>query len=144
MSGARIMLIDDDRDLVATLRLVLERSGYAVSAVHDPREAIDRVRAERPDLLVVDVMMPNATEGFHLVWRVRQLGEPCFRRLPIIVLSAIHERTALRFDSDSPDGTYQPGEFLPVQEFLDKPIDPRVLVDRIAEVLSRTARPAEG
>ena len=136
MSPARIMMVDDDRDLVAALRLVLENAGYTVSAAHDPDEAFTKIQAERPDLLLFDVMMPNATEGFHLVWRLRALEGDYFRRVPIIVLSAIHERTFFRFDAERVDGTYAEGEFLQVQAFLDKPIDPAALLDRIHRVLA--------
>jgi CheY-like chemotaxis protein len=134
---ARILLVDDDRDLVAALRLVLENAGYAVSAAHDAEDGFRKIVAEKPDLLVFDVMMPNATEGFHLVWRIRQLEDEYYRRVPILVVSAIHERTTLRFDADAPDGTYAAGEFLPVQEFIDKPVDPAQLLDRVARVLAR-------
>lgn len=136
--GAHILLVDDDKDLVTAMRLVLENAGYRVSAAYHADAGFETIQAERPDLLIFDVMMPGATEGFHLVWRIRRLEEAYFRQVPIMVVSAIHERTAFRFDDESPDGTYSAGEFLPVQEFLDKPVDPAVLLDRIARLLARS------
>jgi len=133
---ARILMVDDDVDLVAALRLVLEARGFSVLAAHDPEKGMTRVEAERPDLILLDVMMPGATEGFHFVWWLRQHDEAYFRLVPVIILSAIHERTELRFYPDSTDGTYKAGEFLPVQDFVDKPVDPATLVARVEAVLA--------
>jgi len=56
--------------------------------------------------------------------------------VPIVVLSAIHEQTDLRFYPDSDDSTYKAGEYLPVQDFVDKPVDPGRLVERVEKVLA--------
>ena len=137
MSAKRkILVVDDDRDLVATLRLLLERAGYVVVDAPGPGAGMEVLERERPDLILLDVMMPDATEGFHFVWKLRRRGEPYHRDVPIIMLTAIHGTTDLRFYPDSGDGTYGPGEYLPVQEFLDKPVDPRELLERVARVLA--------
>jgi DNA-binding response OmpR family regulator len=141
MSTANILMVDDDRDLVATLRIVLESAGYGVSAAHSLEDGLARTRSERPDLVLLDIMMPHATEGFHFVWRLRKLEDAYFQRVPIIVLSAIHGTTSLRFYPDSADGTYQAGEFLPVQDFLDKPVDPDLLLERVEKVLKISRSP---
>ena len=136
MSRAKILAVDDDRDLVETLRIVLESGGYEMCAAHDAEAGLGKVRSERPDLILLDVMMPEATEGFHFVWKLRNLDEDYFRRVPVIVLTAIHDRTDLRFYPESGDGTYGAGEFLPVQDFMDKPVDPDALLERIERVLA--------
>jgi DNA-binding response OmpR family regulator len=133
--GARVLLVDDDRDLVAALRLAFERKGYRVSAAYDASSGLRMAEEERPDLIVLDVMMPSATEGFHFVWELRRREGEYFRAVPILVLTAIHEKTDLRFYPDSTDGTYKAGEFLPVQDFLDKPVDPERLLARVGELL---------
>jgi CheY-like chemotaxis protein len=138
MSPIRILAVDDDRDLVAALRIALESRGFEVLAAHDPASGLEKVRSERPDLILLDVMMPEATEGFHFVWKLRNLAEPYFRTVPVIVLSAIHERTEMRFYPESGDGTYRAGEFLPVQGFVDKPVDPDELVAHIERALAAT------
>jgi CheY-like chemotaxis protein len=136
MSRAKILTVDDDRDLVETLRIVLESGGYEMVAAYDAEAGLEKVQSERPDLVLLDVMMPNATEGFHFVWRLRQLGGEYFSNVPVIMLTAIHERTDLRFYPESGDGTYKAGEFLPVQDFLDKPVEPSRLLERVERVLS--------
>ncbi len=134
-TGTRILLVDDDKDLVAALRVALESAGYQVASAHDLVTGLDAAAAVRPDCIVLDVMMPHATEGFHFVWQLRQRDEAYYKAVPIVVLTAIHEKTELRFYPDSADGTYQAGEFLPVQDFVDKPVDPAVLLERIKRVL---------
>jgi CheY-like chemotaxis protein len=136
MNRAKILMVDDDRDLVETLRIVLESGGYEVIAAHDAKGGLDKVRSERPDLILLDVMMPSATEGFHFVWTLRNFEGEYFRSVPVIILTAIHERTELRFYPDSGDGTYKAGEYLPVQDFVDKPVEPAQLLRHVETALA--------
>ena len=136
MARHKILLVDDDPDLVHALTLVLEGRGYEVVSAPDAKRGLEVVDGERPDLIVLDVMMPEGTEGFHFVWNLRNRSDEFFQRVPIIMLTAIHERTQLRFYPDSGDGTYAPGEYLPVQGFVDKPIDPGVLVSELERILA--------
>ena len=138
--GRKVLLVDDDRDLVAALRVAFERKGYRVVAAYDAAQGLSTTEEERPDLIVLDIMMPNATEGFHFVWKLRQREESYFRDVPVVVLSAIHEKTDLRFYPESADGTYRAGEFLPVQDFMDKPVDPERLISRASELLGESAK----
>jgi len=133
---AKILMVDDDRDLVTTLRMVLEQAGYRVVSAPDAEQGMVQAEAERPDLILLDIMMPNATEGFHFVWKLRRRTEAYFQKVPVVVLSAIHSTTDLRFYPDSGDGTYRAGEFLPVQDFVDKPVDPTQLLERIGRALA--------
>jgi CheY-like chemotaxis protein len=141
VAPARILLVDDDRDLVAVLRLVLEARGHTVLAAHDPVEGMRQVEAQRPDLLILDVMMPDSTEGFHMVWKLRVREDPYFQHVPIIMLTAVHQRTPLRFYPDAGDHTYAPGEYLAVADFLDKPVEPELLVRAVERAL-KAGRPA--
>ncbi len=133
---AKILMVDDDRDLVTTLGMVLEQAGYRVVSAPDAEQGMVQAEAERPDLILLDIMMPNATEGFHFVWKLRRRTEAYFQKVPVVVLSAIHSTTDLRFYPDSGDGTYRAGEFLPVQDFVDKPVDPTQLLERIGRALA--------
>lgn len=138
--SVRILIVDDDKDLVAALRIALESRGYQVLAAHDPRTGLKTAASERPECIVLDVMMPHATEGFHFVWQLRRNDGAYFKNVPIIILSAIHAKTELRFYPDSGDGTYAAGEFLPVQDFIDKPVDPILLLERIDRALHAGAK----
>jgi CheY-like chemotaxis protein len=122
---AKILLVDDDVDLVNMNRVVLERRGHQVTAAYSAQEAREAMAKVTPDLAVLDVMMESASAGFELAREVHQK----FPHLPMIVLSGIHEATGLpfRFDPDE--------EWLPVLKFLDKPVEPSELAREIESVL---------
>jgi CheY-like chemotaxis protein len=134
---AKILVVDDDPDIVESSRLVLESANYQVLTAGSPEEAWEQVTANKPDLILLDIMMPDRTEGFQFVWKLRSQGPEDVRDVPIIVISAIHETTDLRFYPDQSDGTYKPGEFLPVQGFIDKPLEPKALLAKIAELVGK-------
>jgi CheY-like chemotaxis protein len=132
----KILIVDDDPDIVESMRIVLESHGYNVVSAASAEEGATKLSAERPNLIVLDVMMPEGTEGFHFVWKLRQEKDPYLRDLPVLVVSAIHGTTKLRLYPDRDDATYGPGEYLPVQGFVDKPIQPADLITKVAELLS--------
>ncbi len=137
---ATILVVDDDPDIVEALTLVLKSESYQVEAATNAEEALEKVTAARPDLILLDVMMPDGTEGFQFVWKLRNEYPEDLAQTPIIVLTAIHDTTRLRFYPERGDGTYEPGEYLPVQGFIDKPADPSELLKQVAEVLGDSAR----
>jgi CheY-like chemotaxis protein len=134
--GAKVLVVDDDPDIVETLRLVLESADYQVATAASAREAFAKLDTFQPNLILLDVMMPDGTEGFHFVWRLRNEYGPELAEVPIVILSAIHDTTKLRFYPEQTDGTYKPGEFLPVQGFIDKPAEPAALLEKIGKVLA--------
>ena len=124
---ARILIVDDDSDIHAALTPVLEQEGHEVSSAYNAEEGIQMIRAEKPDLMILDVLMPTEYEGFEMAREVREkLG---LRDLPIMILSAVHElkKVPYRF---APDETY-----LPVDVFVDKPLYPKQLCDKVRELL---------
>jgi DNA-binding response OmpR family regulator len=123
----RILIIDDDADFREACRLPLEAAGLEVSTAGDADAGFQKVRSERPDLVVLDVLMPSDYEGFDLARRIRE--ELKLVDLPILMLSAVHEirKPPYRFAPDE--------EYLPVDEFLDKPVPPDALVRKIREML---------
>jgi CheY-like chemotaxis protein len=139
--GKKILVVDDDRDLVDILTMVLTGKAYEVARAYSAPEALQAVERERPDLVLLDVMMPEATEGFHVVWNLRGRDDPYFATVPIIMLTAIHRETPLRFYPDTRDGTYGAGEYLDVQGFVDKPVEPDALLKEVERVLTSTGGP---
>lgn len=133
---AKILVVDDDPDIVESLRLVLQSAGYDVDTALTTQEAFAKVESYHPDLILLDIMMPDGTEGFHFVWKLRNQYPEEEANIPILVLSAIHHTTQLRFYPEQSNGTYEPGEFLPVQGFIDKPVEPSVLLEKIKGVLA--------
>jgi CheY-like chemotaxis protein len=131
MSPKKILLIDDDPDLRLALRLPLQAARYAISEAASVVEARTAIKEVKPDLIVLDVMMDTTTAGFQLALEIHSADPRSefkeFRQVPIIMLTAIHSTTPLRFAPDQ--------DYLPVQTFLEKPIDPEVLLGKIQELL---------
>jgi two-component system alkaline phosphatase synthesis response regulator PhoP/two-component system response regulator ResD len=122
MPGELILLVDDEPNIVELARLYLERAGYRVAAVGDGRAALDRVAAEPPALMVLDLMLPGL-DGYEVCRRVRATSE-----LPIIMLTARDE------DLDKIIGLE-----LGADDYLTKPFSPRELVARVKAILRRSA-----
>ena len=131
MNPKRILLVDDDPDQRLTIRLPLEAAGYIVCEASNLAEGEKAVRQEKPDLIVLDVMMDTTTAGFQFALSLHSPDPESefkeFNKIPIIMLTAIHSTTPLRF---SPDEYY-----LPVQIFLEKPVHPNVLVETVNKLL---------
>lgn len=136
--ASKVLIVDDDPDIVDSLRLVLESVNYEVEEAGSVEQAHEKTKEWEPDLVLLDIMMPDGTEGFHYVWALRNEYPAPLKNIPIIVLSAIHSTTDLRYYPDQSDGTYEPGEYLPVQGFIDKPADTSVLLGKIKTVLEET------
>jgi CheY-like chemotaxis protein len=128
---AKILIVDDDPDMVLATRLCLEGAGYQVIEAGSGAEALDRIRLDRPDLIILDVMMSTATEGFHLALSLRSPDPSsdlaAFRDTPIILLTAIHSTSPVRLGPDE--------DYLPVDAFIDKPINPDALVRQVQTLL---------
>ena len=123
MSMPTILVIDDDVDLVEVIRVTLEGAGYEVIDAQNGTRGLALARDERPDLILLDVMMDTIDEGLRVAHALRDAPETS--RLPILMMSAIGERTGFRFDVE------RDGAFLPVQAFLEKPIHPLRLLDLV-------------
>lgn len=122
-----ILIIDDDADMREACRLVLESAGFPVSEAADPAEGLNKVQTEKPDLVILDVLMPRDYEGFEVARRIRE--ELGMTDLPILMLSAVHDvkETPYRFEPSEP--------YLPVQAFLDKPVAPETLLRKVQDML---------
>ena len=132
---AKILLVDDDPDVVDAMRMVLEWGDYEVATAGDATEAERQVAVVKPDLILLDIMMPDDTEGFQFIWRLREEMADEVRGTPIVVISAIHSKVDLRFYPDQSGGAQSSWEHLPVQGFIDKPATAQELLDKVREVL---------
>ncbi len=132
-----IMVVEDDLDMVEALRVLLEHAGYNVLAATEADTAFELAQREKPNLILLDIMMPSGTEGFHFVWRLRRDGSEAVRNIPIIVVSGVHQTFPFKLYPTESDSVYGPGEYLPVQGFLDKPIQPSTLLQEIERLLGK-------
>lgn len=132
---AKVLVVDDEPKVAQAVQLALQANGHEVVLAHSKEDGEAAALEHKPDLMIVDVMMPEGTEGFHLVWKMRQMEDDSLKNVPIIMATGIHQTTNLRFYPDQTDGTYQPGEYLPVQAWLDKPVQVEDLIKTVDEVL---------
>jgi DNA-binding response OmpR family regulator len=114
---AKILVVDDDPDIVEAMRLVLEGRNHEVAAAGNASEGEQKTLEFRPDLILLDIMMPEGTEGFQFVWKLRNEMSEEVRGTKILVLSAIHSKVDLRF-------------------YIDKPAAPQELLNKVDEVLA--------
>jgi CheY-like chemotaxis protein len=132
MTKKLILIVDDDPDQRLAVRLPLESTGYTVLEAENFEEGLAAARNNKPDLMILDVMMDSATAGFQLALAIHSPDPESkykdLRDVPIIMLTAIHSTTSLRF---APDEYY-----LPVQDFLEKPINPEVLLETVHKHLT--------
>lgn len=131
MEQAKILIIDDDPDFRDAISPILESALYAVSTASNAKEGRDRILAEKPDLVLLDVMMDSLFDGFSLCHAVKT-GEE-FRAVkdtPIIFISAVKELTGVRFQINAENQGMQGPD-----DYLDKPVKPDVLLDRISRLL---------
>ena len=132
-AGKKVLIVEDDPDTVEALTLVLQKNGYQTVSAPNAEEGLKKVKGERPNIVLLDVMMPAGTEGFHFVWTLRKDADPECRDIPIIVLTAIHETSPMKLYPDQTDSSYGPYEYLPVQGFFDKPVD----MDKLLAAIER-------
>jgi len=130
---AKILIIDDDPDIVTSVRLALESVNHQVVWANSGKEGLDKVKIEKPDMIILDVMMETQTAGFQLALKLHS-PDPAsdlkqFKNTPILMLTAIHSTTPLHYEPDI--------DYLPVQLFVDKPIDPDDLIRKVSWILDR-------
>ncbi|NIA07714.1 MAG: response regulator [Actinobacteria bacterium] len=122
---AKIMIVDDDPDFVDSVSRLLKRKGHELTTFYDTEGVIEQLERDPHDVLILDVMFPeNAAAGFHLAQEIRKHED--LSRLPILILSAINTKFPMGFGPGDIDDAW-----LPVQDFLEKPIDFDVLADKV-------------
>ncbi|MBM4017568.1 MAG: response regulator [Planctomycetes bacterium] len=127
---AYVLIVDDDRDFADTAAAVLRQAGHDVSLVYDTEDALASMNRHRPDVLVLDVMFSeDISAGFALARAMRHHHEH-LKGVPILMLTAVNTRFPLGFGRQDIDD-----EWLPVTDFLEKPVDLKRLVQRVAELL---------
>jgi two-component system response regulator MprA len=132
----KILVIEDNLDMLAALRMPLEANGYEMIAAVTAGEGLQKVKEVEPDLIILDVMLETPTAGFQASLQLRspdpQSEYAAYRHIPILLLTAIHATTSLRF---GPDETY-----LPVDGFVDKPIAPDFVLGKVRALIEQSQR----
>jgi DNA-binding response OmpR family regulator len=127
LNRRKILIVDDEERMVRFIRLNLEHDGFIVSEAFNGRQALQRLRDETPDLILLDVMMPDM-DGFEVLEMVREMNA-----VPVIMLTAKGE------ENDRVRGLE-----LGADDYVSKPFSPRELTSRIKAVLRRAEGPGTG
>lgn len=117
-----ILLVDDDPDFVEAVRVIVENGGYNVRVAYDGQEGLDAVAEQKPDLIVLDVMMPNM-DGHAACAKLKH--NPETREIPIILLTAVADRVTT--------SKYSHRDMLEseAEDYMPKPVDPQELLGLI-------------
>lgn len=130
---AKILVIDDDPDFRDAVTPVLESALYDVVTASNQEEGKEKIFSDKPDLILLDIMMDSLFDGFSLCNSIKTSDEyKEFRDTPIIFISAVKEKTGSRFQFQGQDqGLVGP------DDYIDKPVKPADLLARIERLLKK-------
>ncbi|MFZ5587250.1 MAG: response regulator transcription factor [Thermodesulfobacteriota bacterium] len=128
---AKILIIDDDADYTLATKAILEAAGHKVVTAADGKKGLEAVKAEDPDLIVLDIMMDSVYEGFSVTTTLRGTPEFMdFRDIPVLMCSAVKHLAGERFTLP-PEAKLAQGD-----EYLDKPFTAEVLLAKVNKLLA--------
>lgn len=117
----KILVVDDDPDFVLICRMILKAEGYQVLEAANGGQALESMRQEKPDLVLLDVMMSTTLEGVDVSKEME--ADPDLRDVPIVMISSIGTS---EYASEFPDD-----ERIPIDSWISKPIQPEVLLKTV-------------
>ncbi len=127
-SMAKVLIIDDDADLVEAMKIVLESRGYEVDCAYEGDTGFEKAREGRPDLVILDVMMKTKDQGFQVSYRLK--NDPELSKIPIMLLTSVGRETGFVFSKEDED-------YLRADEIVEKPVKPGELLDKVKRLIKR-------
>jgi len=128
---ANILIVDDDLDIIDSLKMILEANGHQVSVKTDPDNLVESVKQSPPDLIILDIIFPeNPNAGFAAARELHKVEK--VKDIPVLLLSAVNQLSKMSFGFSETDISE---DFMPVKGFIEKPVEPLVLIARINEIL---------
>jgi CheY-like chemotaxis protein len=124
----KILIVDDDAEFARSVADVLEHKGYRTVFASNGKDGIAMAKQEKPDLMLLDVMMTTDNEGFETARQLRE--DPVTSHLPVIIISGIRRAKNLPFSFEPDD------DWLPVRDVLEKPVKPETLLTSVAKALA--------
>jgi len=122
MRGKKILLVDDDADFVEATKIILESRSYDVTVAHDGKEGLQKAQTEQPNLIILDVMMPEM-DGYEVCAKLK--ADPKYRHIPILLLTAVGEAIP------TTKYTLEMGMKTEADDYIPKPVEPMELVERV-------------
>ncbi len=127
---AKILIVEDDIDMVEAFRVTLESKNYQVSAAFSPEEGLQKAKEEKPDLIILDVMFGSKRESKGFDYAVKMKEDKTLAPIPILMVTAVNVQNPEFGFSAGTDG-----EYLPADEFIDKPAQPKDLIQKVERLL---------
>lgn len=127
-SKTKILLVDDDEDFVEATKLVLESKPYEVIVAHDGDEGLEKARKEKPDLIILDIIMP-VKDGFSAAEQLKKDSE--LKEIPVIML------TSFSVKGGETSLSVSQGLTLETEDYVDKPVSPQELLKRVERLLKK-------
>lgn len=128
----RLLIIDDDPDFVAGIKSILVNAKYEVDTAYNPKDGWQALKTKDYDLLLLDIMMGRGAEGIMIARKLNK--DPKLRELPVLIITGIREQMAFLF----PGQAVHP-HFVPVDELVEKPVEPKLLLDKVEALLKAAA-----
>jgi len=132
-TSAKILVVDDDPDMRDALQMILESGGYMVVTAEDGEQCLTKLKEEQPDLLILDLLMPRM-DGFEVCKALKDPRYAKYGHVPIIILSSVQEGVSQRrYELET-------GVQLDVDDYVEKPIESSVLLERVGKIMSRIGK----
>ena len=126
----KILVVDDDPDILEAVTMILESQDYEVVTARDGVEGLATLKAEMPDLMILDLMMPKM-DGWGVCKELQDPRWSKYRNIPILILTSVREEASRRrYELET-------GLELDVDDYLEKPFSPEVLLKRVSKLIKK-------
>jgi DNA-binding response OmpR family regulator len=126
----KILVVDDDPDILDAVAMILESQGYQVVTARDGIEGLATLKAENPDLMILDLMMPKM-DGFAVCKELQDPRWSKYKNIPILILTSVREEASRRrYELET-------GLELDVDDYVEKPMSPDVLLERVSTLIKK-------
>jgi CheY-like chemotaxis protein len=130
---AKVLIIDDDQDIIDSLTMILEGNGHTVMTKKETENLVEDVTRVAPDIIILDIIFPEDPQaGFKAARTLHKTKE--VTHIPVLFLSAVNQRSNLSFGFSEDDISE---DFMPVEAFIEKPVEPKLLLKKIDDVLKQ-------
>lgn len=127
MAAGKVLIVDDDPDFVEIMRTVLKAHDFDVSTAASGSQGLEVMRRDKPDVVILDVMMRGATEGHQISQIMRE--DVDLADIQVLMVTSIMDSPMVdQFPTD---------EYLPVDDFITKPVDPKTLVEKVRALIKK-------
>ena len=127
---SKILVVDDNPEIVDTLKVFLESNGFSVVSACNGEEGLSKAKQENPNLIILDAMMETVDKGFVVARQLKK--DESYKHIPIIMLTAMKKETGFDFKKDAGDETW-----VPVDDYCDKPVKLDELHSKIETLLQK-------